>query len=173
MEATNSRVLNFDCETRTLGWYAGGWTQKEITAIASCWADDPEGTLQVHLLGEHTPTEMLGQFFARYHKADLVTGHHIRGFDLPLLNAAAIEAGLPALPGRMTCDTLADLTKLHGLSKSQEHLASVLGIQTPNVGMAQADWRTTRVVDDVLQHVELRRRLLDLGYLRLPKRWRP
>ena len=60
----------------------------------------------------------------------------------------------------------------------------MLGLNYPKVKMDQTKWRSAnrltpeglaltreRVVGDVLQHIELRQRLLDLGYLCPPTLW--
>src|SRR5688572_27967622 len=79
------RVLDFDCEARPLHWISGDYVSKEITAIAWAWTDDPEH-VECRLLGECDPVVMLSDFVADYNKADMVTGHYIRGYDLPMVN---------------------------------------------------------------------------------------
>src|SRR6185436_10157697 len=89
------KVLDFDIENRPLSyWIPDGKPTAEITAIASCWADDPE-SMVVHLLGQDDPELMLQFFVNRYNKADIVTGHYIRVHDLPIINGALMEFGLP------------------------------------------------------------------------------
>lgn len=115
----------------------------------------------------------------------MVTGHFIRGYDLPTLNAAMTEFELPPLADKLAHDTKLDLVKRSGLSGSQENLGAMLGLEHPKVGMDQTKWREAnrlgkagreltrqRVVGDVLQHIEMRQRLMDLGYLGPPRMWR-
>lgn len=206
-----ARVLDFDVECRPLSWYAGDFNSKEITAIAWAWIDPKrpkkplDGVVECRLLtgskeswdwrplikkGKTLPItgsidDMVEAFLAAYNEADLVTGHFIRGFDLPLLNGAAIELGLPPLGPKMTQDTKIDLIRFSGHSKSQENLGAMLGLRHPKVGMSQADWREAnrltphglklvhdRVTGDVLQHIEMRSVLLDRHMLNPPKAWR-
>jgi hypothetical protein len=177
------RVLDFDCEARPLHWIGGDYVSKEITAIAWAWVDDPEGAV-AYLLGETDPIEMLQKFVSVYNQADLVTGHYIRGYDLGMVSGALTEYQLPALGKKMTQDTKIDLLRFSGLSKSQESLGALLGLQHPKVQMNQAKWRAAnrlqpeglsavreRVIGDVRQHIELRQRLLELGYLQPPRLW--
>lgn len=179
------RVLDFDVECRPLDWYGGDLNSKEITALAYAWCDQPE-QVTCHLLGEELEREMLAAFLTVYQQADMVTGHYIRGFDLPLINAMLTEQQMPVLPPKLTQDTKLDLVRRHGLSGSQENLGAILGLFHPKVGMNQARWREAnrltpdglalvreRVTGDVRQHIEMRRRLLELGYLAPPVVWKP
>ena len=178
------RVLDFDCEARPLHWISGDYVSKELTAIAWAWVDKPE-VVTCYLLGESEPVEMLQAFAAVYAQADMVTGHFIRGYDLPLVNGAMTEYQLPILGDKLTHDTKLDLVKRSGLSGSQENLGAMLCLAHPKVKMNQSRWRDAnrltpsgfkavreRVIGDVQQHIEMRQRLLELGYLGSPKVWR-
>lgn len=179
-----ARILHFDIEARPLGWYGGDFTHKEPTAIAWSWADEDE--VHVELLDYRGPGRMLDTFLEAYNEAGIVTGHYIRGFDLPLLNAAYVESGFDPLTAKRTSDTKGDLLRLHGISKSQENLGAWLGIPAPKVGMNMEDWRKAnrlhkdglelvkeRVVGDVIQHKALRAALLDAKLLGPTKVWSP
>jgi DNA polymerase elongation subunit (family B) len=157
---------------------------KEITALAWAWVDTPED-VTCYLLGESRPQAMLRAFRAAYAKADVVTGHFIRGFDLPLINGALTEYQMPTLDDKLASDTKLDLVRRHGLSGSQENLGAMLGLVNPKVKMDQAKWRSAnrltkagrelareRVCGDVRQHIEMRRKLIELGYLGAPVLWR-
>lgn len=183
-EPRRLRVLDFDCEARPLHWYGGDFVSKEITAIACKFIGERE-RVRVWLLGEDDPVDMLEGFRGLFDEADMVTGHFIRGYDLPVINGAMTEYGLPPLSSKLAHDTKLDLMKRSGLSGSQENLADMLGVPEPKVQMNQRKWREAnrltphgleltrrRVVGDVLQHVELRKRLIDLGYLDAPRVWR-
>lgn len=183
------RILDLDTECRPLSWYGMDWNSKEITAIATRFLDrqttkffaihpsqDWEGELQ----------RMLEAFLVEYNQADIVTGHFIRGFDLPLINGALFEVGMPPLPGKEAHDTKIDLIRFSGHSKSQENLGALLKLEHDKIGMTQAEWRLAnrlskhgirrtkeRVCGDVEQHIELRGQLLRRGYLNPPKYWSP
>lgn len=178
------RVLDFDCEARPLHWIGGDFVSKEITALAWAWTDDPEH-VTCYLLGEADPVVMLEAFRAAYDRADMVTGHYIRGFDLPLVNGAMTEYQLRPLGPKLSQDTKIDLIRRHGLSGSQESIGSMLDLARPKIGMNQKKWRDAnrltktgralareRVCGDVRQHIEMRARLLELGYLSNPKLWK-
>lgn len=176
--------MDLDLEARPLHWIANDYVSKEITAIAWAWTDRPEDVTCV-LLGEQTLDEMVAACVAAIQQADMVTGHFIRGYDLPTLNGALTELGRPALGDLLAHDTKLDLVRRSGLSSSQENLGAMLGLSHPKVSMNQATWREAnrltkkgralvrqRVVGDVQQHIELRHRLLQLGYLGGPKVWK-
>lgn len=186
------RILHFDLECRPLSWYGGDFVTKEVTAVAWSWVGDKSksGQQAVHSLYlTREGVEFTGwaaQFLHEFAKADMVTGHFIRGFDLPVLNGALLECQANSLPTMLTHDTKLDLKRFSGLSKSQENLAAMLGIPAPKVGMNQAAWRAAnrltdkgirlsleRVEGDVLQHVQLREALLNLGMLAAPRPWHP
>lgn len=189
--ATKARasILDFDVECRPLSWYGGDWVTKEITAIAWAWVSPSNpakvsGRVECRLLGEVDLFDLVAEFQAVYAAADIVTGHYIRGFDLPLVNGACLELGLAPLGPTMAQDTKGDLVRFSGLSKSQENLGAMLGLRHPKVGMNQETWRAAnrltpegiegtrkRVVGDVKQHVEMRAALLDRGMLGPPRPW--
>lgn len=179
------RVLDFDVEARPLHWIGGDYVSKEITAIAWAWSDDPEH-VTCYLLGEVTPVFMLSHFVAAYNEADVVTGHFIRGYDLPMINGSLTEYQMPSLSKKLTHDTKLDFIRRAGLSMSQENLGASLRLQSQKIQMDQAKWRDAnrltseglalvreRVIGDVRQHIELRTLLLKLGYLGPMKMWEP
>jgi hypothetical protein len=176
------KVLDFDLECRPLSWYGGDMVSKEVTAIAARFIGQKK--TWVWLLGVDDPVQMLLEFRGLYDQADMVTGHWIRGFDLPTLNGAYFEYGLPLLGPKLTQDTKNDLVQFQGLSKSQENLAAILiGYEKEQMDIAR--WRSAnrltkkgiaetkrRVIGDVTQHIELRAALLKAGVLRTPKMWK-
>lgn len=204
------RILDFDIECRPLSWYGGDWVTKEVTAIACAWvgkngkADGPvsvwlldpftlmplkyRDAADLHVAFEDASTAstiaMLEGFRAMFNEADIVTGHYIRGFDLPVLNGAMLEFGLAPLGNKSTLDTKGDLIKAQGLSKSMENLGSTFELKHPKVVMNQAKWRSAnrllpdgiaecrkRVVGDVREHIELRHVMLQRDLLRPPSTW--
>lgn len=129
---------------------------------------------------------MLRAFRQEYDRADMVVGHFIRSYDLPLVNAMLVEAGEPALGQKLSQDTKSDLPPMKGISKSQENLSEMFGLPEPKVHMNVPRWREAnrltrrgvekgieRAVFDVLQNIALRQALIDRGLLGPPKMWRP
>lgn len=192
-----ARILDFDIENRPLSYWTPDRPSAEITAIAWSWLGESKvrcallGLPTVYTLPDgatvHTDVaEILDEFVQAYDQADIVTGHYIRRHDLPIINGALIENGMPILSQKTTTDTKLDLVKRSDLPVSQEALAAYLEIKAPKVQMTQADWRDAnrltrsglartykRVVGDVKQHKVMRAELIARGLLRAPKVWRP
>lgn len=190
-EGRRFRILDFDIENRPLTYWVPDNPTAEITAIASCWADD-RSSMQVDLLGAMTGREMLVRFLARYEEADMVTGHYIRKHDLPIVNAMLMEEGLPLLGPKLSCDTKLDMVKKSDLPATQEFLLDMLDVRDENglrlqkYHMSQTDWREAnrltpaglrktreRVASDVYAHMRLRLAMVERGMLRGPRVWSP
>lgn len=179
------KILDFDIENRPLSYWYDGRPTAEITAIASCW-DGDINTMHVCLLGEEEPLEILEHFVSRYNEADIVTGHFIRRHDLPIINGALMEYGLPLLGPKMTIDTKMDMFKKGDIPATQEYLGELFDLPAPKVHMSQYKWRQgnrltpegikatkERASGDVYQHILLRNRMMELNLLKTPKTWRP
>jgi hypothetical protein len=128
---------------------------------------------------------MLERFVERYNQADMVTGHYIRRHDLPHINGALMEFGMPQLGPKLTCDTKLDMHKKAGIPATQEYLLELLGLGKKQ-HMSQVDWREAnrltdtgiyktklRVESDVYSHMILRPSMVKRGLLGEPKIWRP
>lgn len=176
-----ARILDFDIENRPLSYLGSDFTTADVTAIAASFGPND---MYCWLLGRDSQEDMLTGFVELYNRADMVTGHYIRKHDLPHINGALAERGLPTLGVKMTSDTKLDLVKFTGISKSQESLAAMFGLPQPKVHMTQPAWRAAnrlehielaeeRVVADVRQHQALRLKLIEQGMLGPPKAWRP
>jgi hypothetical protein len=176
-------VLDFDIENRPLSYWMPDRPTAEITAIAMMWIGEPE-SMKVVLLGRETPEQMLEAFCERYRLADVVTGHYIRKHDLPIINGALVELGLPVLAPKLTCDTKLDMVRKADIPASQEFLLETLGVGEGKYHMTQAKWRKAnrltpegiaeaerRVSSDVRDHAEMRAEMLRRGLLRPPKMW--
>lgn len=177
------KILDFDIENRPLTYLGNDFTTADVTAIAWKWIGS-KGAPTVMALGEVTSVEMLTEFLKVYNEADIITGHYIRGHDLPNINGALSEFNLPPLTSKLTQDTKLDMVKRQGISSSQESIAAMLGIKSPKVGMSQQSWRKAnrlteegiklvkiRVAGDVEQHIEMRAELLKRGWLNPPRVW--
>lgn len=179
-----ARILDADIERRPLAYYGGDYTSGEITAIAASWVGEARVTVwQIPFV---PPEVMLESFVRLWDEADIVTGHYFRAFDAPHINGACAEFGLPPLKPKLISDTKLDCLVTGDISKSQENLAAMLGIEAPKVHMNQHLWRLanrltpeglaateTRVAGDVRQHKEMRAEMLRRGLLGPPKQWSP
>lgn len=186
------RVLDFDLECRPIAWYSADWVTKQPTAIAWSWVGPKHPPIVVQAIGAsdrsskvlEEEAEMLEAFRMAYNKADIVTGHFIRGFDLPVLNGACERLGLPVFGSKLTQDTKLDYVTAQGISKSMENLGAMYELKHPKVSMNTASWGAAnmllphgieatkkRVVGDVREHIELRAEMLRRGVLGPAKPW--
>ena len=201
--AGGGRTLDFDIENRPLSYWVPDRPTAEITSIASCWSDDV-ASVEVLLLappcvhcggdacremgpGVMSQREMLARFVERYNEADLVTGHYIRKHDLPIINGALMEYGMPTLQPKMTSDTKLDMVKKADIPATQEFLLETLDV--PGVRkfqMSQTKWREAnrltpkglhdtyqRVSSDVVGHILMRAEMQRRGLLTGPRLWKP
>jgi hypothetical protein len=186
------RILDFDIEARPLDFIGGDFVGKEPTVIACSVVGYPQ--MYCWCLGEvnkydetgyTTMLTMLNAFRYWYDTADMVTGHYIRAFDIPIINAAMVEHGMEPLGDKLTCDTKLDLIKMTGVSKSQKNLAEMLSAQNEKLDMSGPKWRSAnrmeasgiakareRCIGDVRQHMEMREEMVRRGLLSKPVMWR-
>ena len=123
--------------------------------------------------------------------SNVLTGHNIDRFDLPLFQAQLMRHGLPGLPSMLTQDTMR-LPKRRDASISQESLINYLALKpTCPIGMpiykhhlsipewedAALGWNdeilVERPMSDVHGHAHLRETLIEKGYLAPPHLWNP
>ena len=122
---------------------------------------------------------------------DILTGHNIDKFDLPLMQAQLMRFGMPPLPDLITQDTMR-LPKKRDMSASQESLINYksLDLKCP-IGMpiykdhlsipewedAALGWDDSILIErpssDVHGHAHLREKLIELEYLGAPRTWKP
>ncbi len=179
------KILDFDVENRPLSYMGSDFTTADITSVAWGWVG--EETVYCELLQKRASSQraMLKRFVRAYDQADMVTGHYIRGHDLPIINGALMEHGLPLLGDKLTSDTKNDLVKRSGISASQESLADMYELEERKFHMGQVAWRSAnrlepagmaltreRVTSDIRTHKALREALIAAGALGPPKVWR-
>ncbi len=185
---TRQRLLAFDFEARPVAFYGGDFVTKQITAVSSAYVDDPENTQRTCVLtkDDRTFRRMLSHISDRIQEADVVIGHWIRGFDLPLLNANLFHEGMNLLDEVLTIDTKNSLPKMHGISKSMENLGATLKLDHDKVNMNTEKWwqantltkqgieeARNRVEGDVLENIEMFIELRKRDALEGPKLWTP
>lgn len=187
------RILDFDIETRLVGFYeAGRFKPKgcEPIAIACSWESSKNvavWTLTPDATKYHESMQsMLDGFLGFYNDADVVTGHYVLKFDLPILTSIMFERGMVPLGEKLVSDTKNHLVNFEGLSKSQENLSEMLELAEDKFHMNDPRWRDVtrllpeglvyardRVTWDIKQHKAMRAALLELGYLNPPELWKP
>jgi len=175
------KVFYFDLECKPGHWIGGDYVSKIITAAAYAWNN---GKVEVLTHYDYDPEVIAMTIAEEIRRADLVVGHYIRAFDMPLLNGELLKGNLQPLGQVWTHDTKLDLNRAHGRSKSQENLAEQLGLKQKKVKVSLPEWEAfnnretdgydigvARVGDDVRQNRALRKELLRLGWLNNPQWW--
>lgn len=179
------RILDFDSECRPMH-YSEWRDESQITAIAWGWVG--ENDIHHEVLKQNLSNEerMLEKFLDAYNDADLVTGHYVMRHDLPLVNDHCMRHGWDLLEPKLVQDTKTLLPAVKGLSLSQENLSTLYELDVKKHHMNGRRWMVAntlspegreealkRVVQDVRQHKRLRKALIDRGYLKAPRMWRP
>lgn len=175
------RVLDFDIEARAIGYGDPDWVPQEITAIAWSWVGEEHVECVLRTAGVK---RMLSRFVRAYADADVVTGHNIRRFDLPLLNAELLRNGLCALAAKQTQDTLREIVRTKGMKRDQDNLLKLFRIEEEKLPLSWQDWQSAyeekgwpvireRVIGDVRGHKLMRAEMLTRGWLKPARLWSP
>ena len=182
-----ARVLDFDLETLAAGFADPNWVPQKITCAAWSWV----GEEKVHAtisdkMGFFTPelrVEMLRPLLKALYQADMVTGHNLIRFDLPVLNAECHRLGLPPLKAFLVQDTMR-VAKMKGFKKGQDNISELLETVQKKQAMTWQEWEDayeedgwksiiSRAKSDVMQHKEMRAEMLERGWLKPPAMWKP
>lgn len=186
-EPENLRILDFDVETLAAGFADPSWVPQKITCVAYSWIGEenvwnaisgPEGFFY-----DEPRREMLHELLVAIRQADIVTGHNIVRFDLPVVNAEALRLGLTPLESVYVDDTMSIL-KSKGFKKGQDNISQLLGIPLEKQAMTWQQWQDayseqgwpkirSRAESDVLMHKLMRERMRELGWLHPPRLWKP
>lgn len=195
--ARKLRVIDFDFESKPL-WF---WYDKPTAVITSVSYMESVGGVPDHdtLRSYVAPFETRDAYLTwiedvvmYLQSADILTGHNIDRFDLPLLQAQLMRGGMPGLRPIQTQDTMR-LPKKRDMSASQESLINYAMLKaTCPIGMpiykhhlsipewedAALGWDesgvlTERPTSDVHGHLHLREVLIEKGYLAPPRVWKP
>jgi hypothetical protein len=124
---------------------------------------------------------MLEPLLKAIDEADMLIGHNITRFDLPILNAECLRLGFGPLKPIWVHDTMS-LVKTKGFKKGQDVLSGVLGVVAEKQAMnwhqwqeayAEDGWKSikSRCAGDVVQHKEMYMSIK--GWLRPPRMWKP
>lgn len=187
-KARELRILDFDIETVAAGFDDPQFVPQKITCVAWSWigSDEIESRIATSEGLFSRPVrrrKMLEPLVEAIAEADMLTGHNLIRFDLPVLNAECLRLGLPALGMQLVQDTMR-LVKTKGFKKGQDNLVALLDVPEPKLALSWQEWQRAyeekgwatvveRCVGDVRGHKLMRQELLDRGWLKEPARWRP
>jgi len=174
------RILDWDLESQAAGFGEPDWVPQRVTAIAWSWIGEDHVSYATLLDGVDYMFEM---FLEAYGEADILTGHNLLRFDLPVLQADLLRNDYSPLKSRLVQDTMR-IVKTKGFKKGQDNLSTLLEnpIQKQSMNWQEwenayqeSDWQTVidRVTSDVAGHKVLREEMLRRGWLKPAVRWRP
>jgi DNA polymerase elongation subunit (family B) len=184
----NLKILDFDMETRKVGFHSAGQFKPEgcepVIIAASWFGEDKVKTWSLSpTWDEKDIHKMLNGFVSLYEQADMITGHYISKYDLPIINGALLEFGYKPLSDKLMTDTKTGMKTIAGLSASQENLGALKTLDDAKFHMNDNMWRAVgrltpnglalareRVVADVIQHKNMYNVLLP--WLNRPVRWK-
>lgn len=182
------RILDFDVETIAAGFADPNWVPQKITCVAWSWIGEDKvsskiSTTEGLFRRPELRAKMLASLLAEISEADMLTGHNIARFDLPVINAECMRLGLPTVGPVMVQDTML-LTRSKGFKKGQDNIGELLDLATQKQALSwqgwqdayeENDWGTvvSRCESDVLMHKQMRAKLKDLGWMKPPRAWKP
>ena len=181
-----TRILDFDVETVAAGFADPDWVPQKVTCVAWSWIGEDTVSSRIctplGLFGDPSlRCEMLVPLLEQIRQAEMLTGHNIERFDLPVINAECMRLGLEPIRTVLVQDTMR-LFRAKGFKKGQDNLGGLLKIPAKKMALDwqawqdaydETDWQTIRdrCESDVTMHKQMREKLLGLGYLRSPRQW--
>ena len=185
---TITRILDWDIETVAAGFSDPAWVPQKITCVAWSWIGSDEihariSTSEGLFSRPERRAKMLEPLLQAISEADMVTGHNLIRFDLPLLNAECLRLGLPSLRSVLVQDTMR-LVRTKGFKKGQDNISYLLDVPINKLSLSWQQWQDAyeekgwatvveRCKSDVAGHKLMRQEMLDRGWLRAPTRWAP
>lgn len=181
------KVLDFDIETLAAGFADPNWVPQKITCVSWSWvgSDDVE-VMVCGPMGFFDPklrAPMVEALVEQIDQADMVTGHNLLRFDLPVLNSECLRLGLPSLSGVMVQDTMR-IVKTKGFKKGQDNIGRLLKTLEQKMTLdwqawedayEEDDWKTIkeRCASDVTMHKQIRLEMISRGWIKNPIKWTP
>lgn len=186
-EPGSSRILDFDVETVAAGFADPNWVPQKITCVSWCYVGSDKVESRVcHAEGLYYEPEkradMIAELLWHIERADILTGHNIVRFDLPIINAECMRLDLPMPESQRIQDTI-KLPKSKGFKKGLDNLGYLYKIRNQKLPLSWQQWEEAyaergwdtirrRCEVDVVGHKEIRLAQIDRGTLQT-KNWRP
>jgi len=161
---------------------------QKITCVAWSWVGSDDVGVRVcgpkGIFGKpERRAWMLRPLLEAIAEADVVTGHNIYRFDLPIVNAECLRLGLSMLPQLRVQDTMR-VPRSRGFKKGQDSLGRLLKVPGEKLHLDWQAWQDAydqdgwavvkeRAVSDVVMHKQIREEMLARGWLGEPALWKP
>ena len=187
LPTTSRRTLDFDVETVSAGYADPNWVPSHVTAYAFSWIGEKKITVDAlpikDLFDRDVKAYFIQPLLTAIAEADVVTGHNIIRFDLPILMTETMRLGLPTLNPVLVQDTIR-LPRTKGFKKGQDNLGVLLETLTKKKSLNWEEWDRAygdpnskvvkeRVRSDVKMHKEIREEMRIRGWLMAPRLWKP
>ena len=181
-----ANILDLDVETVAAGFADPDWVPQKITCVAWSWVGSdqvesricgPEGLFGNPKLRRDMLQALLDQFA----KADVVTGHNIARFDLPVINAECMRLGLQPIRSIKVEDTMR-LPRAKGFKKGLDNLGQLLEVREAKMPLSWQEWQNAydeegwktiraRCESDVILHKQVRQALGERDLLKRRFLW--
>lgn len=182
-----TRILDFDVETVAAGFADPQWVPQKITCVAWSWIGDDKTESRIctplGLFGKPgVRREMLAYLLEQIRSAEMITGHNIERFDLPVINAECMRLRLEPIRSVLVQDTMR-MYRSTGFKKGLDNLECLFKTNTQKMSLNWQEWQDAydedgwtdirrRCESDVAGHKEVRQKLIDARFLRSPRFWR-
>lgn len=174
-------------ETLAAGYADPNWVPHKITCAAWSWIG--EDRIHSVITGKDgffdhgLRVKRLRPLLDAIAEADVLTGHNIIRYDLPVLNAEIMRSAGKPLDPIMAEDTIR-LPKTKGLKKGLDNLSHILGVPASKLPLNWAEWDEAyeekgwpevirRCESDVVLHKQERQAAIDAGWSKPARRWTP
>jgi DNA polymerase elongation subunit (family B) len=182
----DAKVLDFDIEALAAGYADPAWVPDKITCIAWSFvgSDKVESVIsdKEGFFSRKRRAEMLKPFLAAAAEADVLTGHNIVRYDLPVIQAECMRVGIDPIGPFRVQDTIR-MRKTKGFKKGQDNIGRLLDSLQQKEAMDWEAWDqayeedgwakvVSRCKTDVIQHKQIREEMIARGWLRGTTTWR-
>ena len=181
------RILDFDIEALCGSYDDPNWAVSKITAVAWAWEGSDHVEVRCDPVGffdRDRRAALIAPLLEAIEEADVLQGHNIVRFDLPVLNAECMRLGLPTLGRQMVADTI-KMIRTKGFKKGQDNIGVLLDVPLRKRALNWQEWDDAysegepwpvvqdRVRTDVLQHRMIAAEMGRRGWLKMRKVWYP
>lgn len=181
-------ILHLDCEALSAGYPTGSWNKvpQKMTAIAWSWAGNDNVEVitcgKKGIFDESVRAKMISKILPILEKADILSGHYLRGFDMPLFVEECHRLNLPIPSSKFVLDTM-DLPK-GVMKKGLDNLAVIYDLPVEKMALNWAHWYKAygnptwdeieqRVASDVVLQKYVLAEQQKRKIQKPPKRWSP
>lgn len=184
----DKRILDWDMETIAAGFADPQWVPQKITCVAWSWVgqDSVESRIATSeglFSRPERRAKMLEPLIEAINEADMLIGHNLLRFDLPILQSEMLRLGFDPLGPVLVHDTMR-IVKTKGFKKGQDNLISLTHTPIPKMPLSWQEWQEAyeekawqtvveRCESDVLGHKILYAEMKKRGWLKPPTMWRP